>query len=1327
MHNSMLFILALALIYAQHAKAQMFTNANVFTIQNDLPGFFTTDSESFQQPTPHGSTPGGGSGYFWTFYVGAVSQISLWWQSGQTTVWGYPYSTMYGESFPLSGIYRSFSSTSWSMVSSPSSDVQSYDVLLKIATWHTAYYGGVVLNVTDTIDAIVEETTILYELILDEDTPEAVSYDASITTSVVATTDSNIFESTDDIAALVVDTFSVPASTITVSYGLATYMDEEESPAFSGSDKYQFQIEITMSTEELAATDYETFEDLATALDNAFTNGVGDFEDPDYETTDFNDIIEAVSYEYTYIELSIDVVEIEARILRSLGEGIYKMLNYKTYFSGIAFAFEDPSVFSVNISPTFHGINQDIPDVYISQSVVFLAEGNYSSSNLGVNSYTIVLTKQPGLDFDDNSLDCENAEVVIKLTSSLNAWGMDTTNDCYDDYESDDESIEKCLQDRYAQVHIEPSLLVGNYGQDYAEEMTEDEAGVYVHFTGKTPLCSNYDGDTDGVHQWNVPQTITLVANDDRIYEPEVNERGQDSIVYARLFTDDTPVVEAADGVDYVRTNAVYYLDAAATNYDLFINDVVVSITDNDPPMVLESWWESHIGGEYITCPGGNCAGIQFFGGDTHTTFIENNLDGSVADGEYLMIALASQPLAEVRVNIADNTDVTQITFDSFQNNWYTFDSQNWDTVQQVLVQGVADVVDEASERNTTITYTVYSEDPVYNEIPVCLEPDYSQIILQDKTAIPDNIPDKCGASVTVVDDDITSLQISDDCENFDDEDISCSNEEGSTNCVYCIKLATAPKEDTYVNVVIHEEFELAALRDEELEVQYQHGEIVSTYGWTQSVTFTDANWDVPATVTLRAYDDPIDEPETVRVIYHTLDGTDAHYSTAAGLDTPDNTVTITDNDESDVLICGMTVDDDRSYGRQDTHAIGEGSVDGILTADNIEADSDGNKPDCVIDSSEAAASQGGYTVVLATSPGTYKYKDMQNGEEGGFSVETEDVYVVVTPESSAQTTFDPPAVSFTADNWNVPQTIMVVPVDDVIYEETIVEYTDHTITQSHMDSDAESTHWQYVTNYATSERGGMDIFNHVIATNHTDDNDATGISLVTETESAYAISVTEGETFTYYTMALTSRPMIQEICSSVADAESDAHDGVQTTYNDLVNQQVEIIVYNDVTPQVEITQERKWQQKESYYFDMDSWDKPQYVYIYAHNDKLEEELTETTLSLEITGQDSFYNNVTTTPIEMYDVTVTVSDNDKLDFECFEDCEEDYVISSLYTSCRQTKLFQYTNEDNKLDVENSEWLIDFNCDSGDMGGLPGFDATYKYSQKKPEWSDELES
>jgi hypothetical protein len=47
------------------------------------------------------------------------------------------------------------------------------------------------------------------------------------------------------------------------------------------------------------------------------------------------------------------------------------------------------------------------------------------------------------------------------------------------------------------------------------------------------------------------------------------------------------------------------------------------------------------------------------------------------------------------------------------------------------------------------------------------------------------------------------------------------------------------------------------------------------------------------------------------------------------------------------------------------------------------------------------------------------------------------------------------------------------------------------------------------------------------------------------------------------------------------------------------------------------------------------------------------------------------------------------------------------------SKCKQTSFFMWSDtaeaaNDKQTGVERSEWLIDYNCDNGDAGGLPGY-------------------
>ena len=69
---------------------------------------------------------------------------------------------------------------------------------------------------------------------------------------------------------------------------------------------------------------------------------------------------------------------------------------------------------------------------------------------------------------------------------------------------------------------------------------------------------------------WDVPQTVTVTARDDDVYEPEVNRRGQDSYVHHFVVAQD------------INLEHTYYDDIA-------VNDMTVSINDNDPAVVMEN------------------------------------------------------------------------------------------------------------------------------------------------------------------------------------------------------------------------------------------------------------------------------------------------------------------------------------------------------------------------------------------------------------------------------------------------------------------------------------------------------------------------------------------------------------------------------------------------------------------------------------------------------------------------------------------------------------------------------------------------------------------
>eukprot|EP01051_Picozoa_sp_SAG22_P020996 SAG22_NODE_4456_length_1263_cov_1.107388_1_plen_421_part_11 len=124
----------------------------------------------------------------------------------------------------------------------------------------------------------------------------------------------------------------------------------------------------------------------------------------------------------------------------------------------------------------------------------------------------------------------------------------------------------------------------------------------------------------------------------------------------------------------------------------------------------------------------------------------------------------------------------------------------------------------------------------------------------------------------------------------------------------------------------------------------------------------------------------------------------------------------------------------------------------------------DGSNTQCVL---------GSFQVRLNSSPGT-KHVQRQYLGEPVLVVEEELITVVIRPDVTPQTVFDPPSVTFTHTGgrvngydtyrWDEPATIKVVPVDDKVDERAgvTIDFTSFTITQSHFGD----SYWDYTVPY---------------------------------------------------------------------------------------------------------------------------------------------------------------------------------------------------------------------------------------------------------------------
>ena len=374
-------------------------------------------------------------------------------------------------------------------------------------------------------------------------------------------------------------------------------------------------------------------------------------------------------------------------------------------------------------------------------------------------------------------------------------------------------------------------------------------------------------------------------------------------------------------------------------------------------------------------------------------------------------VVLDTEPAADVTVEIQvpDNADI------AVDKTGLTFTADNWNTPQTVAVTAAQDD-DAVTNDPVTITHAVSGGD------------------YQDVTA--------AGVEVTIIEDDtaggtisITALEVA----------------EGDTGR-YTLVLDTEPTADVTVEIQMPEDAEIA----------------VSPL----ALTFTAANWNTPQTVAVTAAhdDDAIDDnPVTLT---HIVSGGDYEGVTAAGVvvtiieddtagvtisitaleisegdtgrytivldtePTADVTVEIQVPEDTDIAVAPLTLtftadtwntpqtvtvtatQDDDAVADDPvtlTHAVSGGDYEGVTTADvevTITEDDTTGVTISITALEVAEGDTGHYTIVLDTEP-------------------TADVTVEIQAPEDTDITVAPLTLTFTADNWNTPQTVTVTATQD--------------------------------------------------------------------------------------------------------------------------------------------------------------------------------------------------------------------------------------------------------------------------------------------------------
>ncbi|MEM7415427.1 MAG: hypothetical protein AAF389_08020 [Gemmatimonadota bacterium] len=352
-------------------------------------------------------------------------------------------------------------------------------------------------------------------------------------------------------------------------------------------------------------------------------------------------------------------------------------------------------------------------------------------------------------------------------------------------------------------------------------------------------------------------------------------------------------------------------------------------------------------------------------------------------------VVLNSEPGSDVVFTVT-SADVGEATVDQAS---LTFTPANWDTPQTVTVTGVDDALIDGTQ-NTDVTVSV--DDANSDD---AFDPLADQVV-----------------TVSTSDDDVAGYDV------VESGGSTLVNESGTTDD-FTVALTAQPVSDVVFTVTSSDTDEATV-----------------TPG---TLTFTNANWDTPQSVTVTGIDDVLVDGSQTSVITVSVDdpASDDDFDTLA-----DQTfnATITDDDAPGISIA---------------ESAGTTSVDESGTTDD-------------------------FTVVLDRAPLT-------------------DVVLDVSSADVGEATVDQPTLTFTAANWDTPQVVTVIGVDDALNDGDQVAL----VTVSVNDAASDDTY---------------DLVPDLTVSVTTTDDDAAGITIV---ESAGSTQVTEAGSTDDFTVVLDAQP----------------------------------------------------------------------------------------------------------------------------------------------------------------------------------------------------------
>ncbi|AFY85156.1 DUF4347 domain-containing protein [Oscillatoria acuminata] len=498
----------------------------------------------------------------------------------------------------------------------------------------------------------------------------------------------------------------------------------------------------------------------------------------------------------------------------------------------------------------------------------------------------------------------------------------------------------------------------------------------------------------------------------------------------------------ATSAIDYTALSGSLFIAEGATSGTIEVVPIDDAIADPNETVELTL----NAGTNYNVNAASATASLTITDNDTAgVTISAINGNTSEAGGTASFeVVLDTQPTADVTVNlVSSNTAEGTVSVPSI-----TFTPGNWNVPQTVTVTGVDDAVADGNI-TYTIQTTVTSTDSIYSSIN------------------PNDV------SVTNIDNDTPNILVT-------QSGGSTAVTEGGTTDSYQLVLTSAPTAN--VNITITPD------------VQTDLG---NGAGTAVTLTFNNTNWNNPQTITVTATDDTAVEYAHTSTISHSVTSTDANYN---GMAVGNITANVTDNDLPTVNVAaGNNASETNTSSGQFTLTLSDGAPAGGMTVNYSVAGTATSGTDYMalpgsvfipagattaninVTPLDDAIDEPDETVNLTVTSGTgynlgtnptatislidndtagvklTESNNSTNVSESGItdtyeivllSQPTQDVRITINPDSQTRVVGET-SLTFTSNNWNVPQTVTVGAIDDTLVEYPHSGTISHSITSS--------------------------------------------------------------------------------------------------------------------------------------------------------------------------------------------------------------------------------------------------------------------------------------